>query len=184
MGGALSARTACFEPSCGFRSPERAAETDDNPCDPHQNADRRGLRRVGLPGRSSNTSPALKTLIRRILRGSEGRHPRTRGSERHDIRGPVAENRAQSQTRLRTIRRAELIADYEAGIPVKAISAKYGIHRGTIPALVRRAGAEVRVAGFDAEERARAILNEKSGPRPAPALVEWLMGLPNERSYT
>jgi transposase len=75
----------------------------------------------------------------------------------------VAKNRAQSQTRLRSARRAELIADYEAGMPVKAISAKYGVHRGTIPALVRRAGAEVRVAGLDAEERARASALYESG---------------------
>lgn len=48
-------------------------------------------------------------------------------------------------------------------MPVKAISAKYGVHRGTIPSLVRRAGVAVRVAGLDAEERARASSLYESG---------------------
>lgn len=75
----------------------------------------------------------------------------------------MAKNRVQSQTRLRPARRAELIADYEAGMAVKAISAKYGVHRSTIPALVRREGVLVRVAGLDAEERARASSLYESG---------------------
>ncbi len=118
---------------------------------------------VDLPGRFSNPRPALRTLISRVFRGSEGRRPRSRASERHDTRGPVAKNRVQSQTRLRAARQAELIADYEAGMPVKAISAKYGVHRGTVSALVRRAGVAVRVGGLDAEERARASSLYKSG---------------------
>jgi len=48
-------------------------------------------------------------------------------------------------------------------MPVKAISAKYGVHRGTIPSLVRRAGAAIRVAGLDADERARASSLYESG---------------------
>ncbi len=48
-------------------------------------------------------------------------------------------------------------------MPVKAISAKYGVHRGTIPALVRRAGVAVRVAGLDAEQQARASSLYESG---------------------
>lgn len=46
---------------------------------------------------------------------------------------------------------------------VKAISAKYGVHRSTIPALVRRAGVAVRITGLDAEERARASSLYESG---------------------
>ena len=62
------------------------------------------------------------------------------------------QNPAKSQTRLAPERRAELVADYVAGTPVRAIATKYGVHRGTIPTLVRRAGSEVRAAGLDAEE--------------------------------
>lgn len=82
---------------------------------------------------------------------------------RHDTRGPVAKNPVQSQTRLRSTRQAELIADYVAGMPVKAISEKYGVHRGTIPDVVRRGGGAVRVAGLDADERVRASSLYESG---------------------
>ncbi|TDP90410.1 sigma-70-like protein [Leucobacter luti] len=108
---------------------------------------------MDLPKRFSNTRPELKSLISRVLRGSERRGPRGRATERHDTRGAVAKNPAKSQTRLTPERRAELVADYVAGTPVRAIATKYGVHRGTIPTLIRRAGAEVRVAGLDAEER-------------------------------
>ena len=69
----------------------------------------------------------------------------------------------QSQTRLRPTRQAELIADYVAGMSVKAISEKYGVHRGTIPDVVKRAGVAVRVAGLGADERARASSLYESG---------------------
>ena len=61
----------------------------------------------------------------------------------------MAKNPAKSQTRLTPDRRAELVADYEAGIPVRAIAAEYGVHRGTIPGLAHRAGAETRHRGLN-----------------------------------
>ena len=107
---------------------------------------------VDLPKRFSNSRPALQALIRRVLKDSERRGPRNGTPDRQDSRGAVAKNSVKSQTRLTPERRAELVADYVAGTPVRAIATKYGVHRGTIPTLVRRAGAEVRVAGLDAEE--------------------------------
>jgi transposase-like protein len=68
----------------------------------------------------------------------------------------MVKSRAQSRTRLRLSKRAELVADYEAGTPVKAICEKCGVHRNTIPMIVRRAGVAVWAAGLDADERARA----------------------------
>ncbi|MFV4913805.1 hypothetical protein PFZ49_09655, partial [Microbacterium lacticum] len=68
----------------------------------------------------------------------------------------MAKNPAKSQTRLAPERRAALVADYEAGMPVRAIAAKYGVHRGTIPTLVLRAGASLRTPGLDDAGRARA----------------------------
>lgn len=50
----------------------------------------------------------------------------------------------------------ELLADYEAGMPVRVIAAKYGVHRGTIPTVIRRAGAVVRLVGLSDEDRERA----------------------------
>ena len=55
------------------------------------------------------------------------------------------------------------MADYVAGVPVRAIAAKFGAHRGTIPTQVRRAGAEVRVAGPDPEESGRASSLHENG---------------------
>lgn len=76
--------------------------------------------------------------------------------ERHDIRGAVAKNPAKSQTRLTPERRLELVADYEAGNPVRTIAAKYGVHRGTIPTLVLRSGGLLKTPGLNDEDRARA----------------------------
>lgn len=111
---------------------------------------------VDLPGRFSNSRPALETLIRRVLRGPAGRGPRSRLPERHDARGPVAKNPAKSQTRLTSERRAELVTSYEARMPVQAICAKYGVHRGTVSVLARRAGVSVRAPGLDEDQRAQA----------------------------
>jgi transposase-like protein len=111
---------------------------------------------LGLPGRFSNPRPALKALISRVLRGSEGRRPRVRSSERRDTRGPVVKKSVKSQTRLSPAKRAELVADYVAGMPVQMIAAKYGVHRGTIPMLALRAGAPIRTPGLEDAVRRRA----------------------------
>lgn len=118
---------------------------------------------VDLPKRFSNTRPALKSLIRRVLKGSEGRGPRGRNSERCDARGPVAKNPAKSQTRLTPEQRAELVADYEAGMPVKAIAAKYRVPRGTIPTFVSRTGGRLRTSGLDDDGRRSAVALYKTG---------------------
>jgi DNA-directed RNA polymerase specialized sigma24 family protein len=133
---------------------------------------------VDLPKRFSNSHPALKSLIRRVLKGSEGRGPRSRAPERRDMRGLVAQNPAKAQTRLTPERRAELVADYVAGMPVRAIATKYGVHRGTIPTLVRRAGAEVRAAGLDAEESKLASSRYENGMTLAQVAAQ--MGISDE----
>ncbi|WP_133617727.1 helix-turn-helix domain-containing protein [Leucobacter luti] len=62
----------------------------------------------------------------------------------------------KSRTRLTSGQRAELVADYAAGMPVKAIAAKYCVHRGTIPTLVKRAGGRLRLPGLSDADRVRA----------------------------
>ncbi len=118
---------------------------------------------VGLPRRFSNTRPALKSLIRRVLKGSEGHGPRGQNSGRRDARGPVAKNPAKSQTRLTIEQRMELVADYEAGMPVRTIAVKYGVHRGTIPAFVQRSGGQLRSTGLNNERRASAAILYRDG---------------------
>ena len=112
--------------------------------------------RVDLPRRFSNPRPALKSLISRVLKGSRGGTIRSRSVDRQDTRGPVQNNRLKSQTRLKPEQRARLLADYEAGLSVRAISAKYGVHRGTIPNLVRRAGGTLREPGLSQADQVRA----------------------------
>ena len=111
---------------------------------------------MGLPRRFSNKRPALKSLIRRVLKGTDGHGPRTRTPERRDTRGVVAKNPAKSQTRLTAERRAELVADYKAGIPVRTIAAKYGVHRGTIPKFVLESGGALRTPGLSEAGRVHA----------------------------
>jgi len=76
--------------------------------------------------------------------------------ERHDTRGSVAKNPAKSQTRLSPERRAQLVIDYEAGMPVSAIASMHRVHRGSIPKLVLSAGGSLRVPGLNEDERVRA----------------------------
>lgn len=118
---------------------------------------------VDLPRRFSNKRPALKSLIHRVLKGSEGRGQRGRSSGRYDARGPVAKNSVKSQTRLTPEQRAELVADYEAGMPVKTIAAKYRVHRGTVPTFVSRAGGSLRTPGLDDDGRRRASALYEAG---------------------
>jgi len=54
-------------------------------------------------------------------------------------------------------RRAELVADYEAGIPVRAIAAKHGVHRGSIPKIVVSEGVPLRSSGLNGRARSRAL---------------------------
>lgn len=47
-----------------------------------------------------------------------------------DERGPVRENSRQSQTRLSVSNRAELIAGYADGLPVRELATRFNVHRG------------------------------------------------------
>ncbi len=118
---------------------------------------------VDLPKRFSNSRPALQALIRRVLKDSERRGPRNGTPDRQDSRGAVAKNSVKSQTRLTPERRAALVADYEVGMPVKAIAAKHRVHRGTIPGLVLRAGGRLRTPGLDDDGRRRAVALYEAG---------------------
>ncbi len=151
------------------RNPSRGMARHDDPhlrtggAQPARLASANIQRSVDLPGRFSNTRPALRTLIRRVLTDSQGRGSHQRRPERHDTRGPVVRNSVRSQTRLGPAKRAELVADYEAGMMVRAISEKYGLHRSTIPAVLHREGVTVRTAGLNADERAQAASLYESG---------------------
>ncbi len=118
---------------------------------------------VDLPKRFSNRRPALRTLISRVLSASDGRPGRSRNLGRHDTRGQIVRNPAKSQTRLSPRRRAELVAAYQAGEPVRTIAGRFGVHRGTVSEFVRQAGVPPRELGLDAAGRARAASLYESG---------------------
>lgn len=57
----------------------------------------------------------------------------------------------------------ELLADYEAGMPVRTIAVKHGVHRGTIPTFVLRSGGKLRSTGLNHERRASAAILYRDG---------------------
>ncbi len=122
-----------------------------------------GFTCVDLPKRFSNKRPALKTLIRRVLKGSEEHGARSGAPRRQDTRGPLVKNPAKSQTRLTPERLAALVSDYEAGMPVRVIAGRYGVHRGTVPSFVRRAGALLRTPELSDKDRLRAVVLYANG---------------------
>lgn len=73
-----------------------------------------------------------------------------------DQRGPVLKNTVQSQTRLSASDRAEVLAGYVSGVPVRELASRFGIHRTTAWEIATAAGVEVRRPGLPDEVRARA----------------------------
>lgn len=67
---------------------------------------------------------------------------------RTDSRGPVVRNSFQSQTRSSFPIQERAVPDYLDGVPVREITARYGIHRGTVHQITRRADAPLRPRGF------------------------------------
>ncbi len=61
------------------------------------------------------------------------------------------------------MKRAELVAAYQAGEPVRTIAARFGVHRGTVSECVRQAGVPAREPGLDADRRTRAAVLYESG---------------------
>ncbi|WP_297105147.1 helix-turn-helix domain-containing protein [Tessaracoccus sp.] len=56
-----------------------------------------------------------------------------------------------------------LVADYSAGMPVGKIAEKYGIHRATVTAHLRRREVPAAAAGLDREQRAEALRLYREG---------------------
>ncbi len=96
----------------------------------------------------SNPRRPLTTLISRVHKASRRRGARPQPTRRADVRGPVVEKSRQSQTRLNASNRAALLDSYAEGVPVRELAATFGVHRGTVSELVRRAGVPVRRPGL------------------------------------
>lgn len=56
-----------------------------------------------------------------------------------------------------------MLADYEEGVPVQVIAAKFGVHRATVSELARRAGIPAREPGLPAKDHKRAATLYEAG---------------------
>lgn len=64
---------------------------------------------------------------------------------------------------LRDERLAELLADYAAGLNMRPLAHKYGIHRFTVAAHLRRAGIELRYQGLSDDQVREAAQRYRDG---------------------
>ena len=92
----------------------------------------------------SNPKKPVKTLIRRYLKGTKAHNFRLQSTQLSDERGPVREKSRQSQTRLSSSIRAEVLEGYVTGTPVRVLARRYGVHRSTVREIARRAGVQPR----------------------------------------
>lgn len=130
---------------------------------------------IGLPA-SAIGAPHPRFRVFILARRAVPDPPRVRrGARGRDLatgQGATGNHRAQSPDhRPRPARAGRLSAAVRTGQPVEP-------DRGTVQRWGRYAGAIVRwehITGRPAP--APALLNEATGPRPAPSFVEWLMGL-------
>ncbi|MGC4152315.1 MAG: helix-turn-helix domain-containing protein [Propionicimonas sp.] len=75
----------------------------------------------------------------------------------------MVEKSRQSQTRLNASNRAALLDSYAAGVPVRELADRFGVHRATVSELVRRAGIPIRQPGLPEGIRREAARLYKEG---------------------
>ena len=107
-------------------------------------------------GASQDQSKLLGALISRVLRGSKPRGRRPGRARSVDQRGPVVKETRQSQTRLSASNRSRLLAAYAAGAPVQELTARFGVHRGTVWEMARRTGLDTRTPALSEQTRQEA----------------------------
>lgn len=104
----------------------------------------------------SNPRKPIKTLIRRVLKGTKAHNFRLQPTQLSDERGPVREKSRQPQTRLSTSIRAEVLEGYVTGTPVLVLARRFGVHRSTVREIARRAGVRPRQMAPTEEVQAEA----------------------------
>jgi DNA invertase Pin-like site-specific DNA recombinase len=92
----------------------------------------------------SNLLPGSASLLRLRVKASSARRQRERRPSR------------QSQVRLEPHQADALARAYRAGGATKELAARFGIHRGTVTAVLQRLGVEPRKRGLDDEQTAEA----------------------------
>ena len=110
-----------------------------------------------------NFSPKANTLIRRLNRGVYRVCNRPQNTAPRDQRGPVVRTVETVQTFLTASEVDHLVADYEAGAGTQELAEKYGIHRATVFAHLRRREVPRRHPGLSGHEQAEAVRLSRDG---------------------
>ncbi|WP_370894991.1 hypothetical protein [Janibacter sp. GXQ6167] len=122
------------------------------------------LTRLGcLSNTFGNSAPKTKTLVNRLDRGVYAVSRRPQDTAPKDDRGPVVRTVETAQTFLTAAEVDALVGDYLAGTSVKALAERYGIHRATVFAHLRRRNVPSRRPGLGIDEKAEAVRLARAG---------------------
>lgn len=110
-----------------------------------------------------NSAPKTKTLVNRLDRGVYAVSQRPKSSAPKDDRGPVVRTVETAQTFLTAAEVDALVGDYLAGMCVKALAERYGIHRATVFSHLRRRNVPSRRPGLGLDEKAEAVHLARAG---------------------
>ena len=110
-----------------------------------------------------NSAPKTKTLVNRLNRGVYAVSRRPESAAPRDDRGPVVRTVETAQTFLTDSEVDALVGDYLAGMGVKALAERYGIHRATVFSHLRRRNVPSRRPGLGTDEKAEAVRLARAG---------------------
>ncbi len=110
-----------------------------------------------------NSAPKTKTLVNRLNRGVYAVSRRPESTAPRDDRGPVVRTVETAQTFLTAAEVDALVGDYLAGVGVKALAERYGIHRATVFSHLRRRNVPSRRPGLGVDEKAEAVRLARAG---------------------
>jgi DNA invertase Pin-like site-specific DNA recombinase len=111
----------------------------------------------------SNIPRRTKTLVSRCYRGLYEGAKRASAPPVKDARGPLVRRIETAQTFLTASEVDRLIEDYNAGMSVRGLATKYGIHRATVSAHLSRRNTPRHRPGLDVDEQAEVVRLFRAG---------------------
>jgi len=112
---------------------------------------------VHLRREFENPSPALKTVVSRLSRGSYKRSERPSEPSITDGRGRLVHSVGETQTFLNPAQVDELVALYGEGLSIAEVSRKFGIYTRTAAAHLVRRSVSLRQRGLAAADTPEAV---------------------------
>ncbi|CAM2819091.1 hypothetical protein [Skermania piniformis] len=112
---------------------------------------------VHLRREFENPSPALKTVVSRLSRGSYKRSERPSEPSITDDRGRLVHSVGKTQTFLSAAQVDELVALYGDGLSIAEVSRKFGIYTRTAAAHLVRRSVPLRQRGLAAADTPEAV---------------------------